>query len=577
MKKKNVLKNLTSSLKKWFLLIFLCITNISIAQKDQQYYVPDSLKNKTYKELYKALNLNSSDSLKSSIYAWSFLNKAKNEKDTIKIAAGFTQVASILIYDFNEAIKYSDSIILLTRHLKNDTYPGFGYMTKGMCLTSLGYYDEALQNYLIAYDYASKNNNQKQLFYIKNNIAQLKYFWGNYHESIETYKNQLVFLENITEFKPYEKKELLSNVYFHLSNIYISKKSLDSAQIYIDLGIVNSLKNNLKYSYYNFVSFAGIASYYKKNYQAALDSLDKALPYDNLSVNGLFNQYYYRGLISNELNKKTEAFDYFKKADSIYETSQDMVPEVRDIKEYFVNYYKETNDIENQLKYIDHLLHVDSIINKNSIHLNETIVKKYDTPQLLAEKEKIIKSLNKQNQLSNFYIYFLSALLLLASLSVFFLFKKKQQYKNSFKKLVSVRESKENNTIKDKPKNLTGIPKETIESILNELTKFEEKSEFIDNNVTLNSLSKTINTNSNYLSKVINFYKQKNFSNYLADLRIDYCVERLKTDSIFRKYSIKAIATEIGFNNTESFSKAFYKKTGIYPSYFIKELEKMFK
>ena len=35
-----------------------------------------------------------------------------------------------------------------------------------------------------------------------------------------------------------------------------------------------------------------------------------------------------------------------------------------------------------------------------------------------------------------------------------------------------------------------------------------------------------------------------------------------------------AIAQEVGFNNSESFSKAFYKKTGIYPSYFIKQLEK---
>ena len=37
---------------------------------------------------------------------------------------------------------------------------------------------------------------------------------------------------------------------------------------------------------------------------------------------------------------------------------------------------------------------------------------------------------------------------------------------------------------------------------------------------------------------------------------------------------IKLSINEIGFNNTESFSKAFYRKTGIYPSYFIKEIEK---
>ncbi|WP_159025502.1 AraC family transcriptional regulator [Aquimarina sp. Aq78] len=43
---------------------------------------------------------------------------------------------------------------------------------------------------------------------------------------------------------------------------------------------------------------------------------------------------------------------------------------------------------------------------------------------------------------------------------------------------------------------------------------------------------------------------------------------------LYRKYTVQAIAQEIGFNNSEAFSKAFYKKTGIYPSYFIKKLEK---
>lgn len=53
-----------------------------------------------------------------------------------------------------------------------------------------------------------------------------------------------------------------------------------------------------------------------------------------------------------------------------------------------------------------------------------------------------------------------------------------------------------------------------------------------------------------------------------------FVIDKLNEDSIFRKYTVQAIAQEIGFNNSEAFSKAFYKKTGIYPSYFIKELEK---
>ena len=114
---------------------------------------------------------------------------------------------------------------------------------------------------------------------------------------------------------------------------------------------------------------------------------------------------------------------------------------------------------------------------------------------------------------------------------------------------------------------------EIVNSVLLALEEFESGNGFLDNNLTLNSLSKAFNTNSNYLSKIINFYKKQNFSSYISNLRVDYCIEQLKTNETFRKYSIKAIAFELGYNNAESFSKDFYKKTGIYPSYFIREFE----
>ena len=41
-----------------------------------------------------------------------------------------------------------------------------------------------------------------------------------------------------------------------------------------------------------------------------------------------------------------------------------------------------------------------------------------------------------------------------------------------------------------------------------------------------------------------------------------------------RKYTIKALSKEFGFSSAESFSRAFYKKFGIYPSYYITELDK---
>ncbi|WP_282079668.1 helix-turn-helix domain-containing protein [Aquimarina algiphila] len=82
-----------------------------------------------------------------------------------------------------------------------------------------------------------------------------------------------------------------------------------------------------------------------------------------------------------------------------------------------------------------------------------------------------------------------------------------------------------------------------------------------------------MDSNSKYLSLFINHYEQKKFTNYINDLRIEYAMEKIKNDKKFRKYTIKAIAYETGFSNPVSFSQAFYKKTGLKPSYFIKQLE----
>ena len=92
---------------------------------------------------------------------------------------------------------------------------------------------------------------------------------------------------------------------------------------------------------------------------------------------------------------------------------------------------------------------------------------------------------------------------------------------------------------------------------------------------TLRSLAKDFNTNTNYLSKIINHNKNSSFSNYINSLRIEHIIEILKTNSSIRKYTIKAIADEAGFSNSESFSKAFYKSKGIKPSYFIREMDKI--
>ena len=112
---------------------------------------------------------------------------------------------------------------------------------------------------------------------------------------------------------------------------------------------------------------------------------------------------------------------------------------------------------------------------------------------------------------------------------------------------------------------------QTTEILYSNVYVYSEKKK----KYTLNTLAKEFNTNSSYLSSIINSTKDANFSSYLNNLRIDYAIDKLKKDKKFRIYTIKAIAEEVGFNTSQSFTNAFYKKTRLYPSFFIAKIKKM--
>lgn len=152
----------------------------------------------------------------------------------------------------------------------------------------------------------------------------------------------------------------------------------------------------------------------------------------------------------------------------------------------------------------------------------------------------------------------------------------KKQYRSRFNKIINEislnnnNEVSKKNTIKNKN---IGIGEELIGQILEKLKIFEKEKGFLESNLTIQSLSTTFETNTKYLSKIVNTYRNKTFIQYINDLRVENALNSLKENVKLRKYTIQALALEFGFNNAESFSAAFYKKTGIKPAYFIKQFE----
>lgn len=115
----------------------------------------------------------------------------------------------------------------------------------------------------------------------------------------------------------------------------------------------------------------------------------------------------------------------------------------------------------------------------------------------------------------------------------------------------------------------TIILKETEEQILYKLKKFESSKRFLSKDISLATLAGQFDTNTKYLSEIINSHYEINFNTYINRLRINYIVEKLKSDPNFIKYRISYLAENCGFTSHSSFATVFKSVTGISPIKFI--------
>ena len=120
----------------------------------------------------------------------------------------------------------------------------------------------------------------------------------------------------------------------------------------------------------------------------------------------------------------------------------------------------------------------------------------------------------------------------------------------------------------------TGIPEETERIILQKLINFEKGTKFTNPDMSIAFLASKFETNTKYLSEIINRHKGKNFNSYINELRINYIIEKLKSDPIYFSYKISYLAEESGFSSHSSFATVFKSVTGISPTRFMELLQK---
>lgn len=491
-------------------------------------------------------------------------------------------------FKFLEKVKQSKEKRILNADLLN--YGGLIDWRKNNLKAAFDKFEKGL-------NIAKKENDQIRMVKFYMNISLINIEVGNYKAAILSLKESNKITNQIKHSFSEEKfTNYKSNINFNLGRAfekaygrnYSNPKLLDSAEHYYTKAILYS-KNYQNTKLNSKMSLENI--YYMKNdlpnaekvyYDVLLYSKENNLQPE------LFIASYNLGSLFFDIKDYDKSLYFFKKVDSIYQMNK-----VNDL--YYVNsnyylakIYTIKNNPQEALKYSEKYFDkfeqiqskLDNEVQEVNFRLGNVNVKK-DMEELQAKNQNKIRFWNLM------IFLFVGVLLVLIVLYIKSIKKKRETDRKvnalieEYKLRLELNESLPENINKDEAI-AESTPKSTVkmnldlekeEEIYEKLKQLEKKHYYLNSDFTQQSVAKKIKTNTSYLSYVVNKRFGKTFSEYSNELKINYVINELITNSKYRKYSTQALAESVGFKNAISFTKSFSKRTGVTPTQFTKKLE----
>ncbi|MBB4807409.1 AraC-like DNA-binding protein [Chryseobacterium defluvii] len=196
-------------------------------------------------------------------------------------------------------------------------------------------------------------------------------------------------------------------------------------------------------------------------------------------------------------------------------------------------------------------------------------------------EQQEIKSVSKEMVKKNRrFTFFLIVLLVLtfSGIIFFIVYRNNKRKKKTFlefqKKIDEIHNFNIYPVTTEKIENPIIIEDELVNQILKKIDLMESDKKFLSNNFKLAQIAKQLNTNTTYLSQIINQHKGMTFSEYVNNLRINYVLKELNSNAKFRKYTIQAMSEELGYKSPTTFTNAFKSRVKMTPLYYIQQLEK---
>ena len=458
----------------------------------------------------------------------------------------------------------------------------------GMCVNKLFYIHKNLGEFDLALFYLDKYKNSVPNNHFNEQYGSIKVAMGDYVNGIALLKRELKTSHHL-KLGIGEKKVMNKKLFADKYNIigeayqkyYIQSKKkvlLDSANHYFNVAATMMLQDNFQPEYTKALlsmreaKSAALAGNYEKSLSLYRKRKKYPIIQDNIRTEQLFDL----GMADcfHHLKQVDSALFYCNKYIESYQITKVSKENLLMTFNIMTQCYNEKNDAKNAYRYAQKSLElIQSIEGIKSKSLN--FLHNYDLNKIKEESNKVIASKNY------FKISLFGILILFAVVVYVFYYYYKNQKEKHYRFLKIIQNLKEFRTseigilqidkTETQPKQT--LDEELIEKIALGLKKLEQKETFLDPNFKLAFVAKKLNTNTAYLSQYFNQVIQKSFSEYTQELRIHYVLQKLKDAPYFRKYTLQAIAEEVGYKDANTLVRVFKKQTGLSPNYYIEKLE----
>lgn len=361
---------------------------------------------------------------------------------------------------------------------------------------------------------------------VKQDSAYANFKKGNFTKAAQ------LFTQAKSIFSKSKDTLTFNEINLALSEINLKTAQLDSAKIYLENTLEEIQRNgNNDYQKLGVLQNLGSLYFSEKNYEKSLDYFQQELALSLKLPNKKFENKAVEGLALNYLA-------------------------LEDAQSYFTN-KQQTNSTAAEVE-TDKNMAVNTVYNFTNNYQKELSEKK-------IQKEFV-------------WIYVFAGiflLLLFGGIIINYMYASKtRQYQAIWKYIQPSEPILVANVAKEELEKSSIVPEEIEQILLQKLNKFEAGKKFTNPDMSIALLASQFDTNTKYLSEVINRQKGKNFNSYINELRINYIIEKLKTDSVYFNYKVSYLAEESGFSSHSSFATVFKSVTGISPSKFMEFLQK---